>query len=253
MAQALAVSVSSRRLLPKADTSASDCEDSISVNLACSRFAVADGATEAFDSKRWARYLTRAWTSHSSRALDALDLVERLRPLGERLESRWSGRRLPWYLEEKAAGGSFAAFIGVTLDSAGTWSAVALGDACLIIERDRKVLTSFPLSSADDFSSRPVLVATKTNVAETRQALRLGTGACLGGDVLLLMSDAIACWYLGHATGNHDLLARFHSALVDPNAFAFFVDAERSSRRLRNDDVAVVTLVLTDAQTANAH
>jgi hypothetical protein len=242
----LAIAVSSRQLLPKADTSVSDCEDSISMDVPHLRFAVADGATEAFDSRRWARYLTRAWASHSSRALEDYGYVERVRPLGERLEKKWSGRRLPWYLEEKAAGGSFAAFLGLQLTPDGQWSAVALGDVCLILERDRVVETSFPLSSADDFSTRPVLLASKTDTDATRQALRLSRGVCLGGDVLLLMSDAIACWYLGHATSSRDLLDEFHIALADSSAFATFVDRERMSRRLKNDDVAVLKLVLSD-------
>ncbi len=244
MTASLVVAIASRLLLPKADSSPSDCEDSISIDLQNLRFAVADGATEAFDSRRWARYLTKAWTSPSSKTLEGYDFVERVRPLGERLEKKWFGRALPWYLEEKAAGGSFAAFLGLGLTPAWTWSAVALGDVCLIIERERAVQQSFPLSSANEFSSRPILVASKTDIDITKQSVRLGQGVCLPGDVLLMMSDAIACWYLGHAASSSDLLDDFHRALDDTATFSTLIERERTSRRLRNDDIAVVKLVL---------
>src|SRR5262249_43127784 len=166
----------------------------------------------------------------------------------ERLEKKWSGRRLPWYLEEKAAGGSFAAFLGVQLTPEWTWSAVALGDACLVIERDRKVQESFPLSSAAEFSNRPILVGSKTDRELTKESMRLGKGVCLPGDVLLLMSDAISCWYLGQAANGRDLLDEFHVATNDTGAFLTFVGRERAARRLRNDDVAVVKLILSETE-----
>lgn len=240
----LAVAVTGHQLLPKAETAPSDCEDSIAIDISRLRFAVADGATEGFDSRRWARYLTRAWVSPSSGTLEAFDLIDRVRPLGERLEAKWAGRQLPWYLEEKAAGGAFAAFLGLQITHAWTWSAVALGDCCLVVERNRTIEQAFPISSADDFSSRPILVASKTDKIAAKQALRLAQGACLAGDVFLLMSDAIACWYLGHAASDRNTLDEFHSSLDETDAFSALIERERSSRRLRNDDVAVVRLVL---------
>lgn len=244
----LAVSVSGRQLLPKADSSPSDCEDSISLDVPHLRFAVADGATEAFDSRRWARYLTRAWILRSSTSLDGFGLVEAAQVLGQRLNQKWTGRQLPWYLEEKAASGAFAAFLGLQLKREGTWSAVAIGDVCLIIETSGAVQTSFPVSSADDFSSRPILVGSKADAEVMKQALRFGQGVCLSGDVLLLMTDAIACWYLRHATANRDLLAEFHASLGDTAAFSTLVDRERTQSRLRNDDVAVVRLTVGDTE-----
>jgi hypothetical protein len=116
----------------------------------------------------------------------------------------------------------------------------------LIVERDLAVQQSFPLSSPDEFSSRPILVASKTDTDIAKQSLRLGQGVCLPGDVLLMMSDAIACWYLGHAASTRELLDDFHAALDNTAAFATLIERERTSRRLRNDDVAVVKLVLSE-------
>lgn len=244
MSAPLAVAVTSRVLLPKADALILECEDSIATDVDHLRFAVADGATEGFDSRRWARYLTRAWVSPSTLTLDAFDLPQRVHVLGKRLQRRWTDRRLPWYLEEKASTGAFAAFIGLQLRAEWTWSAIAIGDSCLVVERGSVIETAFPISSAEGFSSRPILIASKTDTNATREAMRLGTGVCLPGDVLLLMSDAIACWYLSNATSDRSLLDEFHQALVNHSDLTSFVARERDSRRLRNDDVAVVKLIL---------
>jgi hypothetical protein len=230
-------------VLPKSGGGPRECEDSIAIDIARGRFAIADGATEGFDSRRWARYLTRAWVSASSGNLAPGELPECVRALGQRLARRWAGHALPWYLEDKAHDGAFAAFLGVELTTSGTWSAVALGDTCLVIERGGRIAHSFPLASADEFSNRPMLVASRGNGDDTRERMRVGRGECLAGDVLLLMSDAIACWYLGHATANRDQRDAFHGALPEPASFSSFVARERAARRLRNDDVAVVKLV----------
>ena len=36
--------------------------------------------------------------------------------LGERTTERWRNKKLPWYAEEKAKDGSFATFVGLTLE-----------------------------------------------------------------------------------------------------------------------------------------
>src|SRR5262249_37303942 len=125
-------------------------------------------------------------------------------------------------------------------------SAVALGDVCLIIERERGVQESFPLSSANEFSSRPILVASKTDIDITKQSVRLAQGVSLPGAVLLRMTVAIACWYLRHASSNAAPRDDFHRALDDTATFSTLIERERTSRRLRNDDIAVVKLVLSE-------
>jgi hypothetical protein len=56
------------------------------------------------------------------------------------------------------------------------------------------------------------------------------------------MSDAIACWYLGHPARR----ARLVRALTDRDAWSLgdLMDGERGSGRLRNDDVAILLVGL---------
>ena len=54
--------VSLRQFLhPKTGHTPAECEDAIAYNLGNNRFAIADGATEAFDARNWAEQLVVSW------------------------------------------------------------------------------------------------------------------------------------------------------------------------------------------------
>ena len=53
-------------LLTKLGQEASECEDFIAADPRTCRFAVADGATEAFDARSWAERLAHRWVQRES-------------------------------------------------------------------------------------------------------------------------------------------------------------------------------------------
>ncbi len=230
-------------LLPKLDHEPSECEDVIAFDQQNGRFAVADGATEAFDAGKWAERLAQHWVQHES-ALTAEQFREWVAGEGRELHDSWSGLNLPWYSEEKARNGSFAAFVGVAFDlgERPAWNAVALGDACLLHCRAGALLKSLPLSSSESFNTAPVLVASDATLHESSmQSLLVESGCCQSGDVLMLLSDAVASW----------CLERFEKNDLDPNEFLStkddqelhdFFDQERLAGRIRNDDLAVLQI-----------
>ena len=99
-------------LLPKAGLRPSECEDAIGIRADRRRFCVADGATEAFDSRRWARLLTKHWVA-SQGILTHEALGVWVQAVATRFENHWTKKSLPWYAEEKAQDGAFAAFVGL--------------------------------------------------------------------------------------------------------------------------------------------
>src|SRR5882724_6163058 len=127
-------------LLPKSGSDWRECEDSIGVRRNARRFCIADGATEAFDSRRWARLLTKYWVLSHRPVLTKEQLTPMLAALGQKFRSHWSKKVLPWYAEEKARGGAFATFLGLSfLDATEmglSWQAIAIGDSCVIHLRD---------------------------------------------------------------------------------------------------------------------
>lgn len=231
-------------LMPKLGQEASECEDVIAFDAQTSRFAVADGATEAFDARNWAERLAQHWAQRKS-TLTVEEFREWVATEGRELHDSWNSLTLTWYSEEKARSGSFAALIGVELDlksDSPSWQAIALGDACLLHWRNGTLLKSLPLSSSESFNSTPVLVASDSSLHETSmQSVVIDSGNCQNGDVLFLMSDAAASW----------CLQRFENADLDVNEFLGtrddeelrqFFDAERLAGRIRNDDLAIVRI-----------
>jgi len=230
-------------LLPKLDHDASECEDAIAFDLQTARFAVSDGATEAFHAQQWARNLAEHWVRNEA-TLTLEEFRKWVATEGRELHDSWNGLTLSWYSEEKARTGSFAAFVGVELDlksSTPSWSGIALGDACLLHCRGGELLKSFPLSRSESFNSTPILVASNAALHEsTMQSVVVDSGSCESDDVLLLMSDAAASWCLQRFE-NGDFEADFLTRKDDEELRRFF-DGERQTGRIRNDDLAIVRI-----------
>jgi len=66
----------------------------------------------------------------------------------------------------------------------------------------------------------------------------IDSGSCENGDVLLLMSDAVASWYLQRLENGDE---NFFDAKCDEELNRFF-DDERLAGRIRNDDLAIIRI-----------
>jgi hypothetical protein len=231
-------------LLPKLGQEVSECEDAIAVDTQSSRFAVADGATEAFDALTWAQRLAQHWVQRKS-TLTLEEFREWVAAEGRELHESWNSLTLSWYSEEKARNGSFAALVGVELDlksESPSWQAIALGDACLLHCRNLTLLKSLPLARSESFTSAPVLVASDSSLHESSmQSVVTDSGICQNGDVLLLMSDAIASWCLQRFENSDLDVDQFLSSKSNEELQQFF-DTERMAGRIRNDDLAIVRI-----------
>jgi len=229
-------------VLPKPGFASSECEDVIGIDEQNCRFAVADGATEAFDARNWAERLAHNWVSSDS-ALTPETFNEWVTAEGLALHSSWQQLTLPWYAEEKARHGSFAAFVGVQLDleaEVPSWKAIALGDACLLHCRSGALLKSLPLANSEEFNSAPLLVASDpANYKGSVQSLVIDSGRCENRDVIFLLSDAAAAWYLQRFEQNE-----FSDVFEDNDNAALIglFENERAAGRIRNDDIAAVRL-----------
>ncbi|HYK20981.1 MAG TPA: hypothetical protein VEV42_09620 [Pyrinomonadaceae bacterium] len=234
-------------LLPKLDHDVSECEDVIALNPETCRFAVADGATEAFDARNWAERLARRWVENDA-TLTAEEFRKWVATEGRELHDSWNGLSLSWYSEEKARNGSFAAFVGVEIDlrtESPSWRAIALGDACLLHCRRGTLIKSLPLCRSDSFNSAPVLVPSDPAIHETAmQSVIIDSGSCTDGDVLLLMSDAAAAWCL-QCFERHDLDPDEFMRNKQDDELSQFFGAERRAGRIRNDDLAMLRLEIT--------
>ncbi len=245
MKQSVIWDVTTRQLLlPKLGHDPSECEDAIAVNTESCRFAVADGATEAFDARNWAQRLTQHWVQNQC-ASTLETFREWVADEGRELRDSWTGLSLSWYSEEKARTGSFAALVGVELDlktDEPSWTAIALGDTCLLHCRQGTLLKSLPLCRSESFNSTPVLVASDSSMHEAcMKSVVIDSGSCESGDVLWLLSDGVASWYLERFEKDEFTATDFFETKDDDELQRFF-DDERLAGRMRNDDVAVLRI-----------
>ncbi|KAA6457541.1 hypothetical protein DYQ86_22180 [Acidobacteria bacterium AB60] len=236
-------------LLPKAGLLASECEDATALSLRQRRFCVADGATEAYDSRRWAKLLTRYWAA-SNHLLTKDEFEPWLARLGNHLERRWSRKTLPWYAEEKARSGAFAAFVGLAFipsEERLVWQAVAVGDSCLVQIREGVIVTALPISEPEAFGYHPALLpSNRQRLRGIGEQVTVASGDTAQHDTFVLLTDAIAAWYL-RSTAENPLRVQELARLLDARdtpGFESFVERERADKSLRNDDVAVLRITV---------
>jgi hypothetical protein len=228
--------------LPKYSCAPSDCEDAWAADPAAGRFAVADGASECAFGSLWARLLAEAFVRDPPPAGLSTWLQE---PRHHWLTAVMS-LDLPWYAEIKREEGAFATLLGLDLcppqpRQGGAWSAVAVGDTCLVRVRERQV-QAFPVVKAAEFEAQPALL--KSHDAPL-PVMRRCAGLLRRGDRLFLMTDALARWFLGEwEQGGRpwDTLAALLAAHEPEAAFSAWVAELRAADTLRDDDVTLLSV-----------
>ncbi len=243
-------------ILPKEGSTLDECEDAVAVNAETLAYSIADGATEAFDAGSWARRLAENWVREERPPLVVEEFRAWVEAQGRTLQESWAerGGALPWYAEEKRRAGSFAAFVGLqfqaSVDNEGDlcWRVVALGDSCLVRRRGEQILDAVPVASSQDFNSCPVLVPSRAELGAATLARAITReGATREGDVFLLLTDAVAAWYLEHCErGALKTVAEFDSLLAGSQneEVAELIRHERSAGRMKDDDVAIIRLAV---------
>lgn len=231
----------------KAGNAPEENEDAFAFADTARRLAIADGASDSYDSGRWAHLLTAAFVASAPPASPGgvrawLDEPARAWLAGLRYEA------LPWNQQAKARLGAHCTLLGVEIDllpehsathgtPCGAWRALAVGDCCLFQVRAGDLIAAFPLASAAEFGSSPPLLTTNPAYrgAGVEQLVTAG-GELRVGDTLLLATDALAQWFLRcHEQGER----QWRDLPAGRDVIAFIAE-QRSQRRLRNDDVTML-------------
>jgi len=239
--------------LPKAGNRDDEYEDACWPDRALTaaqpvmRCAIADGATESAFAGLWARQLVAAYAANG--APGAEDWLAALPQEQARWQAQIAARSLPWYAEEKARSGAFAALLGVTITAATgatgrPWHASAVGDCVLFQMRGDVLLTSFPATTAAFFTSRPLLIPSVPGQNATLAAhVQRATGELQPGDVLYLATDALGQWFLQQIEHGATPWRAIETALAGrKRGFRRWITGLRSQGRLRNDDVTLLRI-----------
>lgn len=214
------------------------------------RLAVADGATECLFARRWAEQLVHAVGEGVLSLHGFFNGITRLRADWQ----QWIIRKktLPWYAEEKARQGAFAALLALELTTEGSdgamdgcWNAAAVGDSCLFHIRGENVLVRFPLTTPEAFDNRPILLGSVGTENSCLNELT-SSGLWKKGDAFFLMTDALACWFIKHLdAGGSPLEVQGDFAFPnDPDPFRAWVESLRDKGSIRNDDCTLIRVHL---------
>ncbi len=216
--------------------------------------AVADGATEASFSGTWAKLLVDGYV----RGVEWTQ-PECLAELAGLWQSGLSGQALPWYAEQKAQSGAFAAVVGLFLrddlaqsftdeaarrNVSGHWRAVACGDSCLWQVRGGAIVATFPLSLSAQFDNAPMLVSSNLEAnAGIEQHVVRAEGQWQPGDCFYLASDALSRWFFLRQETMGDGLSVL-TGIASQDALAELVSSAREEKTMRNDDVTLMIVQL---------
>ena len=225
--------------VPKRGNSWVEFEDAYACNSSLGRFAVADGASESMFAGEWALELCESFIADATND-------GKLGPWLDAARGRWQPRVAEqpdlWHVAEKMRDGSFATFLGLTVElegMTGRWRAVAVGDSCLFLIRGGRLACAFPIDEAAAFGTRPQLIGSH---GDGRMRVAGAHGDLADGDSLLLTTDALAHWFLAGCEAGR--MPWRELAGLSASGFAEWVAAERRERRLKNDDVTLLTLEL---------
>lgn len=243
-------------------------EDACLISPDETHFALCDGASNSSLPRSWATLLSQQWLKEPlySRSIDAIDLEYWLKEPRMRWQE-WV-RQVWWptvnerntltgdhpvrreQIEEIERRGASATLLGLLLDRKNRrWTATTLGDTSLFIlnrdGHDLKISHSIPFSSSANFTQTPPLLSSRIddNLAYPAARMRTHRELYRPGDVLLMATDALAKWLLiqveQRSSGWRRLLA-----LDSQQSFVHFVEEQRESGLLEEDDTTLVIIQL---------
>ncbi len=238
--------------LAKGSHEADEYEDAFAGDSSTGRFALADGASESSFAGPWAKALVEAFVAQPLPS--GVHWVEWLDPIRRAWMDKTANLSLPWYAEAKAEQGAFATFLGVLVRER-SWRVVAIGDTCLFHLRRGKLIKSFPLTRAADFGRSPDLIGSRAPApAVLQERQHWGRGSWRTGDRLLLMTDALAQWFLKETEAGGQPWCMIDTVLGTPapeKSFARCMTNLRDALEMRNDDVTALVIDATSEDGAN--
>lgn len=222
-----------------------DNEDAHRMAQEKGRVVLSDGASESFDARSWACLLVDQFlgTDLSDEAVSSC--IQAYELLHDPSTLSWS----------KAAAyerGSFATLLIAQDDpDRQTVTVTALGDSLAAWSSGSNLLEVAPYSHAEQFTEKPILLATRKELNESVGAIQSGLWcrrewnygqqqACL----LLCMTDALGAWLLHHQErGDSSAFERLIRIRNQQELFDL-VEGERAAGTLRRDDTTLILIAL---------
>lgn len=209
-------------------------EDAAFVLVRKGIYALSDGASESFASRRWARTLvaryacvpniTDAWIRDAIAAYD----------------TGFDREALSWSKQAAYDRGSFGTLLGACIQD-DCIQLVAIGDSLAVIEKDGNAVLTHPYKTAEEFTARPLLLSTlfglNQSIDPEQVTLRWQReqSDCVR---IYLMTDAIGAWLLEALDERLEVLRGISNA----SDFVDMIESARADGSMRRDDTTLIVI-----------
>ena len=216
-------------------------EDAVCIDEDHGVFALADGASESFDSRAWANLLVSRFVAQPAINPEWVDAAR------QGYDRSWDYDSLSWSEQMAFDRGSFSTLLGCEWqEHLMDLEIFAVGDSIAVHLEGASIVQSYPYTAAHEFDQRPQLLSTRAEanrfVHSPSFNKNSGTVWHLNKDsVVLLMTDALGQWLLSQQGGAESRLDMLLSADTEAS-FTELVLGQRSEGALRIDDTSVLVL-----------
>jgi hypothetical protein len=207
-------------------------EDAIKCSDARGIYAVSDGASESFASRRWARILVARYVRQPQ--VDAAWLAHAI----GNYQAGFDRAAMSWSAQAAFDRGSFATLLGLRFGSDGV-SILGIGDSLAVLDDGAEIRATFPYSEPEQFRANPLLLSTIHDRNEAILGADFTTHWPLeGSPKLFCMTDAIGAWLL---SDRPERMARLRS-LQSQAEFVALVEEARANGTMRRDDTTLLVV-----------
>lgn len=207
-------------------------EDAICRSNKKSIYAVSDGASESFASRRWARELVRRYAQRP--IIDEEWLVQAI----AFYNAAFDRANLSWSAQAAFDRGSYATLLGLQLDPSGV-SILGIGDSLAVLDDGAEIRATFPYTEPEQFRANPLLLCTIRDRNASILSADFTTYWRLDGtERLFCMTDAIGAWLLSDRPAR---MARLR-ALNTRKEFVSLVEESRADGTMRRDDTSLLVI-----------
>lgn len=238
----MALSVLFEGTVAKHAESPSDNEDAYRLVPEVGRMVLADGASESFDARSWARLLVDQMANEDL-SLDAVG------ECAQSYEALHDPEVLSWSKAAAYQRGSFATLLVVQdLPESSSVRIVSVGDSLAVWLDGDRMLASVPYESSGQFLDRPSLLSTRMDLNEL-DGLHCSVHEWeyeeQGHRFLLCMTDALGAWLLSHQERGDGSALECLCSIRESHELVELVENERAAGRMRRDDSTLIIASLT--------
>lgn len=248
----LKLSVLGINCIQKAGNSREECEDYCKLSPKDAEapyyYAVADGATESSFSDLWALGLVNDFVERPF-LFTQEELVSWLSPLQEQWAEDLTKKNLPWFAKRKVDQGTYSTLLGLKIEPDKNnrnwrWEAVAVGDSCLFVVQEEKLLSSFPLSNSSELNSTPYLIGTLPKYNQKlMEAVQFADDIVKSATHFYLVTDALAGWIFKSIEAGLNPWSYLNN-IRKPEEFSEWINQLRDKQEIRNDDTTLINIYL---------